>query len=81
MIDLWPFRDTLTHTLTHTYINPVLTVLECVLDDVVGHAAGSHGHVRHDVEGVVLRRLQVVDDVARGVVADDNLVLFVVKTC
>lgn len=48
---------------------------------MVGHAAGSHWHVRYNVERVVLRRLQVVDDVAGGVVADDNLVLFVVKTC
>lgn len=48
---------------------------------MVGHAACSHRHVCYNVERVVLRRLQVVDDVAGGVVADDNLVLFIVKAC
>lgn len=58
-----------------------LTVLQCMLYDVVGHAAGAHRHVRHDIESVVPRRLQVVHDVAGGVVADDNLVFLVVETC
>lgn len=52
-----------------------------MLDDVVRHAAGSHRHVGYDVEGVVLCRLQVVHDVSGGVIADDNLVLFVIETC
>lgn len=45
---------------------------------MVGHAAGSIGHVGHDVKGIVVRRLQVIDDVARRVVANDNLVFLIV---
>lgn len=48
---------------------------------MVGHAAGPHGHVGHDVEGVVPCRLQVVDNVSRGVVADDDLIFLVVQAC
>ncbi len=58
--------------------HPLLTVLECVLYDVVRHAAGTHGHVRYDVKGVVSPGLQVINDVAGGIVTDNNLVLFVI---
>lgn len=58
-----------------------LTILQGLLDYMVGHAAGPHGHVGHDVEGVVPGRLQVVNNVARGVVADDDLIFLIVQTC
>ena len=58
----------------------MLTVLQGVLADLVGHTAGPHGHVGHDVEGVVAGGLQVLDDVAGGVVADHGLELLVVQT-
>lgn len=58
-----------------------LTVLQRVLEHVVRHAAGPHGHVGHHVEGVVARRLQVVNYVARRVVSDDRLVFLVVQAC
>jgi len=58
----------------------MLTVLQGVLTDLVGHSAGPHRHVRHDVEAVVAPRLQVLDNVAGGVVADHRLVLLVVQT-
>lgn len=56
----------------------VLTILQSVLTDLVGHATGAHGHVRHNVKAVVPCRFQVIDDVAGRVIANNHLVLFVV---
>lgn len=56
------------------------TVLQGALGHVVRHLAGPHGHVGHDVERVVARRLQVIDDIMSGVIAEDDLVLLVIQT-
>lgn len=55
-----------------------LTILKRVLEDMVWHATGSHGHVGHDIEGVVAGRLQVINNVASGVVSNDNLIFLIV---
>lgn len=55
-----------------------LTVLQRVLEHVVRHATGSHGHVGHHVEGVVTSRLQIINNVASRIVSDDYLIFLVV---
>lgn len=57
-----------------------LTILQGVLTDLIRHTTGSHWHVSHDVEAVIPSRLKVIDNVAGCVVADHNLVFFVVQT-
>lgn len=56
----------------------MLTILERVLQHVVRHTTGSHGHVSHHVEGVVASRLQVINNVASCIVSNDNLIFLVV---
>lgn len=56
----------------------VLTILKRVLEDMVRHTTGSHGHVGHHVEGVVASRLQIINYVASSIVSNDNLIFLIV---
>lgn len=49
-----------------------------MLTDLVGHTTGSHWHISHDVKAVVSSWLKIIDDVAGRVVANNDLVFFVV---
>ena len=68
------------HDHVHVYCMSKLTIFKSVLDNVVRHATGSHGHVGHNVKGVVPGRLQVINNIASGVIANDNLVFFIIQT-
>lgn len=58
----------------------VLTILQGMLTDLVGHTTGSHWHISHDVKAVVSSWLKIIDDITGGVVSNNNLVFFVVQT-
>lgn len=55
-----------------------LTVLKCVLKHVVRHATGSHWHVGDYIEGVVVRWLQIINNIASCIVSNDNLIFLIV---
>lgn len=55
-----------------------LTILQGMLTDLVWHSTGSHWHISYNVKAVVSSWLQVIDDVTGSVVANNNLVFFVV---
>lgn len=55
-----------------------LTILKRVLEHVIRHTTGSHGHVGHNIEGVVASWFQVINDIASCIISNDNLIFLIV---
>lgn len=56
----------------------MLTILQGMLTDLVGHTTGSHWHISHNVKAVVSSWLEVINDITGRVVANNNLVFLIV---